>query len=192
MMEDDRAKLRRMAIMTILHQVGSIDQRRFHRLFYMIQEGLEIPTDFRFKMLHQSPFSDELDDGISYIKGLVGGIGFSYHEEGYRILDAEIPELWQEGREFDKMYPRVRAVASALNKYPDGFFHVHATLLMVLSLKNKDDQVKRLEDVVNIISNLMPKFTRRLVLDAYENLGRFGLLEHRYSEIRDGNREVRE
>ncbi len=172
-MSDTELLVRRLAaIQCIVEQSKDIGKTKVQKIIYFLQEGLQVPLDYSFKMHHYGPFSDEIDSGISALQS-AGYIEVTHDSQGYgyHITPASEKQLpWDS--ELATYKEEMTKAIHALSVLDASNLELYATVHFVHNLL--DEPIK--ESVVDDVYKLKPKFHRQTIRLAYDQLVKSGLI----------------
>ena len=172
-MSDTELLIRRLAaIQCIVEQSKDVGKTKVQKIIYFLQEGLRVPLQYRFRMHHYGPFSDEIDSGISALQS-AGYIEVSHdpHGYGYHITPASEKQLpWDS--ELAKYRGEMTKAIDGLSVLDASNLELLATVHFVQHLLKEPSKEKVLDNV----SRLKPKFSRDIIQAAYDQLVRNNLI----------------
>ena len=159
--------IRRLAaIQSIVEQSKDSGKTKVQKIIYFLQEGLRVPLQYRFRMHHHGPFSDEIDSGISALHS-AGYIEVSHDTEGFGyhitpVLGKQFP--WD--NELAKFRVEMIMEIDALSVLGASDLELLATVHFVHNLLKDPSKEKVLDNV----ARLKPKFNRQIIQSAYDQL----------------------
>lgn len=180
-MGTEKLLTRRVAfIERIVRNSEDIGKTKIQKILYFLQESMNVPLKYRFRMHYFGPYSDEIDNALSLSKSL-GRIdiqpdvnGFGYHVtpattqadtpwQGYDISEDSAVTISAE--EIDKAI----AILSQLD-IPQ--IELYATIHFIGRPSSKLSK----EDTVATVNRLKPKFSVSKIEDAYQTLKQADLI----------------
>ena len=177
-MSDTDLLVRRLAaIQCIVEQSKDIGKTKVQKIVYFLQEGLKVPLQYRFRMHHYGPFSDEIDSGISALQS-AGYIEVNHDSQGYgyHITPASENQLpWDS--ELAKYRDEMTKAISALSVLDASNLELYATIHFVQHLLDEPSK----EEVLENVSRLKPKFPEGTIQSAYDRLVKTNLIVERPS-----------
>ena len=165
-------ELRSAIIDALVRRLGDAGKIKIQKLVYFLQEAYQLPLACRFHMHHFGPYSEDIESNISNLK-FMGYVNVQRDPDGYgfhltptssaaapnwNILVASAEE--QIGSVIDQLGPMD---ASQLE--------LVATIHFIRSSFGFNKGA-----VISSVRARKPKFSRKLITEAYDNLAGMGLL----------------
>ena len=156
----------------LVTQMGTPSRLKLQKMSYLLQEGLEIPTAYRFKMHHQGPISDELTNVTDWMRGTgYLEIWDDPDKPGYLVIVRTDPEAeWL--KPVQDHEEKLNHVLSALGQRPDEYLELLASVHFVQRLQPDNTREKTLE----IASAMKPGIDPTRIDAAYTDLEELGML----------------
>ncbi len=157
---------RQAAIKLIVDRLEDTGKTKLQKILYFTQEAIGAPLQYRFRMHHYGPFSQDVEDDISFMKAIgyldvqLDSTGFGYH---IRSASDHLP-AWD-----DEMLGYKDKMTNVIGKL--GVLHVNdlelwATIHFVQQLLNEPTR----ESVIENVRRLKPRFTAEQIGAAYDQL----------------------
>ena len=166
-MRDIDLLLRRLAVTQfIVEQLEDTGKIKIQKILYFLQEAIGLPLQYRFRMHHYGPFSEDIENDISVLQA-IGSIKVVPDQEGYGYhvtptSEEKIP--WD--NEIQKSKEKITQVVNLLKELEARDLELYATVHFVQNLL--EDPSK--EQVLNTVSRVKPQFSRDTILEAYDLL----------------------
>ena len=166
---------RRVAIIrriVALHR--DIGKTKIQKIVYFLQESVDVPLKYPFRMHYYGPYSDELDGNISLTKSL-GYIDIDRDPYGFGYHVTPVAEMedapWQGYDTSDD--PEVQALTDAIDSAIDILgaletpqIELYATIHLISGLKGNSSKAQTLQTV----KRLKPKFSTSEINRSYQTL----------------------
>ena len=156
----------------LVTQMGTPSRLKLQKMSYLLQEGLGIPTAYRFKMHHQGPNSDELTNVTDWMR-TTGHLEIwdDPDKPGYLTIVRRDPETeWlTPAQEHEK---ELDHILSALAQRPDEYLDLLASVHFVQKLQPDNTREKTVETV----SAMKPRIEPDSIDAAYTDLEELGML----------------
>ena len=166
-MRDTDLLLKRLAVIQlIVNELADTGKIKIQKILYFIQEALGAPLEYRFRMHHYGPFSEDIESDISVMRA-VGYIDVEADANGYgyHITPASEEQLpWDS--ELAKYRGEMVDAIDGLKVLDASDLELFATVHFVQHLLEKASK----EDVLDSVSQLKPKFTKQTIQSAYDQL----------------------
>ena len=166
-MSDTELLIRRLAaIQCIVEQSKDVGKTKVQKIIYFLQEWLGVPLQYRFRMHHYGPFSQDIDSGISALQS-AGYVEVSHDPlgYGYHITPASAKQLpWDS--ELAKYRGEIAKAIGALSVLDASNLELYATVHFVQNLLGEPSK----EKVVTNVYRLKPKFKEQTIRLAYDQL----------------------
>ena len=166
-MKENGLRVRRHA--AIKHVVGCLSDTgkiELQKILYFTQTEIGAPLEYRFRMYHYGPFSEDLEDDITYMK-IIGHLdvqldssGFEYHVRPASDLEIEWDEYLY------KYKSDMTATIDKLGRLETLELELWATIHFVQQLLKEPTR----EKVIYNVSRLKPRFTEDHIGAAYDQL----------------------
>ena len=160
--------LRRLAVVyTLIFMLGDSGKIKVQKLTYFLQEAFRVPLQYKFRMYHYGPYSEEIERDLSVLRSL-GYIdivqdhaGFGFHitplvSEAESMFDNASTGFRKEVAEVIKLFKTCDA--SSLELYAT--IHFVGNILTVTSK----------QDIIEKVSILKPKFSPETILEKFNYL----------------------
>ena len=180
-MSKEKLLARRIAfIERVVHNSGDIGKTKIQKILYFLQESMGVPLKYRFRIHYFGPYSDEIDDALSFAKSL-GRIdiqpdsgGFGYHVTP-AVTDTN--ESWQgydlsEDSEVDISAGDIDKTIEVFREIDTPQIELYATIHFIGGPKSKLSKNQTIETVKRI----KPKFTKDRIENAYQRLRQADLI----------------
>ena len=166
-MRDTDLLLKRLAVIQlIVNELADTGKIKIQKILYFIQEALGVPLEYRFRMHHYGPFSEDIESDISVMRA-VGYVDINVDVQGYgyHITPASEEELpWD--NETEKYREEILKAIAALGTLDASRLELFATVHFVQHLLDEPSKIK----VLDTVSRLKPKFTIDTIQSAYDQL----------------------
>jgi uncharacterized protein YwgA len=156
------------ALVTRLGDAGKI---KIQKLVYFLQEAYGLPLGCRFYMHHYGPYSEDVESTISTLK-VMGYVNVRPDPEGYgfHVTPASTGEPgWT--TVIENAEEQISNVSGKLGSMEARELELAATIHYV-----KRSLGFSKGDVVASVRARKPKFSKKLIAEAYDNLASMGLL----------------
>ena len=172
MSDVDLLNKRLAVIQSVVDRSRDIGKTKVQKVVYFLQEGLGIQLLYRFRMHHFGPFSEDIENNISVLKG------FGYIEVnpdprgyGYHITPTSREQLpWDE--ELNECKDDMVKAVDILNGLDTSTLELLATVHFVRHLLDEPS----IEEVIGSVSRLKPKFPTQTIRSAYDQLVKANLI----------------
>ena len=174
-MSNEELLARRIAVIRrIVGMHRDIGKTKIQKIVYFLQESVDVPLKYRFRMHYYGPYSDELDGNLSLTKS-IGYIdiapdpnGFGYHVtpvedmectswQGYEISDD--PEVCA-------LTDGIDNAINILGQLDTPQIELYATIHLINGLRGNSSK----EKTVQTVKRLKPKFSLEHIDDSYQKL----------------------
>ena len=166
-MRDTDLLLRRLAVIQlIVNEIADTGKIKIQKILYFIQGALDVPLQYKFRMHHYGPFSEDIESDISVMRA-VGYIEINADAQGYgyHITPASEEELpWDD--EIKKHREEILKAIASLAVLDASSLELFATVHFVQHLQDETSKRK----VLDTVSRLKPKFTKHTIELAYDQL----------------------
>ena len=171
-MNDER--LGRLAIIReIVDRLEDVGKTQVQKIVYFIQESVEVPLGYSFRMHYYGPYSDGLDSDLS----LAAAMGYVYmkpdfHGFGYHVTpsEADAPKL---PASLLERIDDVQGTVDDLGELETWVLELCATIHFVDQL----DDGHSVEEVTATVSRLKPKFSSHEIGQGFTTLQSIGLMQ---------------
>ena len=153
---------------------GDIGKTKIQKILYFLQESMGVPLKYRFRIHYFGPYSDEIDNALSFTKSL-GRIdiqpdsgGFGYH---VTRVATDTDEPWQEydisgDPEIEISSDEIDNTIDILAQIDTPQIELYATIHFVYHHKSELSK----SQTVTTVKRIKPKFTTSRIEAAYERL----------------------
>ena len=157
-MNDER--MGRLAVIReVVDRLGDAGKTQVQKIVYFLQEGVEVPLGYSFRMYYYGPYSDGLDSDLS----LASAMGYVQVEPdfqgfGYHVTPTEVdaPD-WSTS--LAERIGDIRSTIDHLGELEVWMLELCATIHFVDQLKAGQS----VEEIVATVSRLKPKFSRQVI-----------------------------
>lgn len=152
-----------------------IGKTKIQKITYFLQEAVNVPLKYPFRMHYYGPYSDSLDSVLSLAKSL-GYIdiqpdpsGFGYHvtpceaNESMQVNESSVPY---------GANPAVHGTIEMLGRLETSDLELYATIHFIVGIKGELSK----NEVLKTVGGLKPKFTPEYIDSAYQDLQRAKLI----------------
>lgn len=163
--------------LAILHrvtsQLGDVGKIRLQKLAYFLQEAMEVPTKFSFRMHHYGPYAEDLERDTAWLK-FAGYINIASDPEGYgfHITPTDGPrEEWK-----TMLHHHEESIELAVDIFGDrsiSELELAATIHYMRRLRPKLDT----DELLNVVRDLKPRFSVGYVSAIHAELKQLNLLD---------------
>ena len=164
----------RLAILhKMISEMEDAGKTQLQKLGYFLQEALDVPTKYPFKMHHYGPYAEALETDTARLR-LAGYVDIQpdLQGDGFHITPIDSPpEAWSQ-----LICPYNQSISRAIETFRDWQTHeleLAATIHFVRKLLS--DAPKN--EVVNKVNALKPKFDKEYITGFYAELEQLNLLE---------------
>ena len=172
-MRDTDLLLRRLAVIQlIVNELTDTGKIKIQKILYFIQEALGAPLEYRFRMHHYGPFSEDIESDISVMRS-VGHIEVNVDAQGYGYhITPASDEMLPWDSEIGKHREEILKAIAALGALDASRLELFATVHFVQQLQDKPSK----KMVLDTVSRLKPKFDMQIIEFAYDQLVRNKLI----------------
>ena len=180
-MSAEQLMVRRVAfIERIVCNSEDIGKTKIQKILYFLQESLDVPLNFRFRVHYFGPYSDGLDDALSLTKSL-GRIDIQPDRDGFGYHITPIAGLsdayWQEydiseDPEIETSVENIDSAIEVLSNLATSQIELYATIHFIDGPKGR----KPKEQTIETVGKLKPKFAASQIEDAYDTLKQVNLI----------------
>ena len=172
-MDVRRLALIQKVVERLAEQRKDVGKTKIQKISYFLQEAVEVPLKYRFRMHYFGPYSDDLDNALSlsralgYVKIAPDPNGFGYH-----VTPGDVTE----GRWFDVKYDmaedtgvdvkNVEQVIDALGKLKVHELELYASIHFIGNSKSGGSKERTLDTV----GKAKPGFKADQIEKAYQHL----------------------
>ena len=173
---------RRIAITQhIVNRCGDIGKTKIQKMVYFIQESIDAPLHYPFRMHYYGPYSDELDGVLSLTKSL-GYIDINHDPDGFGYHVKPVQERrdmsW---RDYDMSAdPEIKGLTKVIDEAIDVLrgldtpqIELYATIHFIK--KGPKSEVSK-KETLNTVKKLKPKFSMDDISKSYNRLKRAQLI----------------
>ena len=158
-------------VYSLVTRLGDAGKIKIQKLVYFLQEAYGLPLGCRFYMHHYGPYSEDVESTIAALK-VMGYVNVRPDPEGYgfHVIPASTGEPgW------------ATVIASVEEQISNAWGKLGSMDAQELELAATIHYVKkslgfRKGDVVSSVRGRKPKFSKKLIAEAYDNLSSMGLL----------------
>ena len=142
----DTQTLRPAVLHHLVEKLGTPSRLKLQKLNYILQEGLGVPTKYRFGMRHQGPISDELTNQVDWMRATgYLSVWDDPDKPGYLVMVTAEPEPeWQE--QTQRYSEALDHLLRALAHRPDQYLDLIASVLFVQRIQPENSGEKTLRD----------------------------------------------
>ena len=166
-MRDTNLLLKRLAVIQlIVDELSDTGKIKVQKILYFFQEALGVPLEYRFRMHHYGPFSEDIESDISALQA-IGHIDIRADSQGYGFhitptSEEKLPWDYELNEHREAM---VRAIGT-LGPLDASSLELYATLHFVQHLIDEPSKGR----VLNTVSRLKPRFEMQVIEFAYDQL----------------------
>ena len=181
-MTDQELLARRIAITQhIVNRCEDIGKTKIQKIVYFIQEAIDAPLHYPFRMHYYGPYSDELDGVLSLTKSL-GYIDINHDPDGFGYHVTPVQEKREMSwRDYDiSTDPDIKELTEVIDKAIDVLgeldtpqIELYATIHFIK--KSPKGEVSK-TDTLNTVMKLKPKFSRDEIDGSYNRLKKAHLI----------------
>ena len=166
-MRDNDLRARRIAaIKLIVDRLEDLGKTKLQKILYFTQEEIGAPLGYRFRMHHYGPFSEAVDNDISFMRA-IGQLVVQPDESGFgfhiRSASDEVLEL---GEEVNQYKGAMTTAIDKLGKLDTPDLELWATTHFVQHLLKEPTR----ESVIENVGRLKPRFSPPTIRAAYNKL----------------------
>ena len=166
-MNREEATGKRLSVIrAIVDRSGRIGKTGIQKIAYFLQEGLGVNLEYRFRMYHYGPYSDEIDGDLSLLQAL-GSINIAADVNGYgfHVTPGEQdPGSWPDSIEVSR--EDIDHVIDELKNLGTSNLELYATVHFVSKVESESSS----RDVTTTVRSLKPKFSVAQIEVAYQDL----------------------
>jgi uncharacterized protein YwgA len=165
-------EFREAVIHALVSRLGDLGKIKIQKLVYFLQEAYRLPLGCRFYLHYYGPYSEEVETGISNLK-FMGYVNVQADPEGYGFHVTRTSSSGEPG-----WTTVIRNAESEVDSAVQGFGLMDASQLELAATIH---YVRRSfgfnkGDVIASVRSRKPKFSRKLISDAYDSLASMNLL----------------
>ena len=162
--------------LAILHRIISksddVGKTQLQKLGYFLQEALDVPMGYSFRMYHYGPYGDALETDVSRLK-LTGYIDIEPDSQGYGFHINSKDESLDEWRVLAEPYEeKIDSVIETFGGSPAYELELAATIHFVRKLLPDVPP----EEVITRVKSLKPRFDEAYIRCRHSELERLGFL----------------
>ena len=165
-------ELRLAIIHHIVTQLDDVGKTRVQKLCYFLQEALNVPTQYAFKMHHYGPYAEAVETDIARLK-LAGYVNIEADLQGYGFHIPSIDEPLEEWNHYIESFgDAIRKILSVWGSRQTNELELAASIHFVQKLLpgiEPDEMLKR-------VKALKPKFGETFIQHQYAELKKSELL----------------
>ena len=161
----------------ILHEItsrlGDVGKIKLQKLVYFLQEAKKVPTRYPYKMHHYGPYAESVETDTAKLK-FMGYVEVQPDSQGYgfHITPADDPR--EEWANILQPYSEpINSVVDILSHRPISELELAATIHYMKKLRPN----LPIEEVLQMVRALKPKFGEQYVSDIHSDLERLGFLD---------------
>ena len=161
-----------------LRRPGSLGKTALQKLAYLLVEWKNVPLGYNFELYNYGPFSSSLMGDLDFVDSL-RGVSVKWDDEaGYSITPGEAAEAITEmARAFIDTYSSdIDEVIAAFGQYNATDLELRSTILFAFREMQADSTSVARSALVERVLGLKPKFTRRGIGRAVDELAGLGLV----------------
>ena len=165
--------VRRLAfIQEIVERHAGIGKTKLQKISYFLQEAVEVPLKYRFRMHYFGPYSDDLDNALSlsralgYVKIAPDPDGFGYHVTPGEITEDRWFQDYDMAEDTGVDVKTVEQVIDILGNLKVHELELYASIHFIGI--SKDGMSK--EETLATVHKVKPGFSKRHVEKAYQEL----------------------
>ena len=163
--------------LAILHRIidksEDVGKVQLQKLCYFLQEALDVPMGYSFRMYHYGPYADSLETDMSRLK-LTGYIDIERDSQGYGFHITKSDDPMQEWNDQIEPYKgKIDDVIENLGSRPAYELELAATIHFVKNLLPASST----DEVVSKVEALKPKFSDDRIRDLQSELRDLGLID---------------
>ena len=164
----------------IVRRHGDIGKTKIQKIVYFLQEALDVPLMYPFRMHYYGPYSDDLDGTLSLTKSL-GYIDIDPDPNGfgYHVTSVEEREnmSWQEydlsgDPETQELTESIDEAIDILGRLDTPQIELYATIHFISGLKANTTK----EQALQAVKRLKPKFSVEEISHSYQSLQKANLI----------------
>lgn len=172
---------RRIAfIERVVRNSGDIGKTKIQKILYFLQESMGVPLKYRFRIHYFGPYSDEIDNSLSFSKSL-GLIdiqpdinGFGYH---VKPVESYSGTPWAEydvsgDPEIEISVDDIDRTINTLSEIDTPQIELYATIHFVYHHKSELSK----SQTITTVKRIKPKFNTLRIETAYERLRESNLI----------------
>ena len=175
---DSELNMGRLAVIReIADRLGDTGKTQLQKIVYFIQEAVEVPLGYSFRMHHYGPYSDDLDGDLS----LTAAMGYvdinpDFQGYGYHITPTvtDTP-IWPTS--LAEHISDIRSTIDSLGSLETRRLELYATAHFVVQL----DYTLSRDQVIETVRGLKPKFSKHAIKEAFDELQSEGLIQETIS-----------
>lgn len=164
-------ELRAAMIHTMVSRLEDVGKTKIQKLVYFLQKAYGLPLGCKFYLHYYGPYSEEVDSGISNLR-FMGYVNVRPDAEGYgfHVTPDSTGEVgW--ATVISNAEQQIDSVIDHFGSMDTSQLELAATIHYV----RKSSGFKK-GDVIASVRSRKPKFSRKLIAEAYDNLSAMNIL----------------
>lgn len=165
--------VRRLAfIQEIVERHAGIGKTKLQKISYFLQEAVEVPLKYRFRMHYFGPYSDDLDNALSlsralgYVKIAPDPDGFGYHITPGEVTEDRWFQDYDMAEDTGADVKTVEQVIDILGKLKVHELELYASIHFIGKSKSGISK----ENTLATVRKVKPGFSAKQVEQAYQKL----------------------
>ena len=176
MNDADLLERRLTTIQRIVANCENTGKTKIQKISYFLQESLDVPLKYPFRIHYYGPYSDQLDNVLSLAHSM-GRIEIEPDPDwfGYHVTSTERPTSSQheeDGQSKDIQPEPIDSVIRRLGSLETYELELYATIHFI----GRPERGTSKEETVSTVCKLKPKFTENKISHAYDVLKRGNLI----------------
>lgn len=169
----DTQELRLAVLHEVISRLGDVRKIQLQKLVYFMQEAMDVPTNYPYKIHHYGPYSEAVETDTTRLK-FMGYVEVAADSQGYgfHITPADDPpEEWTDilqahGKHIDR-------VIETFGSHRISELELAATIHYMKKLRPELPAM----ELLSMVRALKPKFSEQYVYEAHSKLERLDLLD---------------
>ena len=180
-MANEELLSRRIAVIRrIVGRHRDIGKTKIQKIVYFLQESVDVPLKYPFRMHYYGPYSDELDGNLSLTKSL-GYIDIDSDPNGFGYHVTPVEEMegasWQgyemsDDPEVRRLTDSIDGAVDILGQLDTPQIELYATIHLISGLKGNSSK----EQTLQMVKRLKPKFSTQEISRSYQQLKKADLI----------------
>ena len=163
-------------IRRIVDRHKDIGKTKIQKITYFLQKSVGVPLKYPFRMHYYGPYSDELDNALSWANALgYVDIKPDLHGFGYHVMPAEDGDIaWEPEYDISQAHDiqKIDRVIDILGDLETYELELYATIHLI---GGPEGELTK-EVTLDTVKKLKPKFTRERIASAYKTLEKAKLI----------------
>ena len=166
-------ELRLAVVHKVISDSNDIGKTRLQKLCYFLQEALQVPTKYTFRMHHYGPYTEALETDVAQLC-ITGYANMQPDLQGYGFHISSIDSPQNEWEELVRAHSKSIETAIAMfSEWTTSKLELAATIHFVNNLLPD----KSPPEILCRVKALKPKFVESYISQVHDELRQYGLLK---------------